>query len=242
MLVALALSVIATLGVHLEQADGVADDERDEILARVVEAAERVGVGPAYLDRQAGRCDPRPACVEGTLARTHADQVLLVRLLGGATRIELELELVEPGRSVPRARPPDRADLREGADRRGVIEELLRAEALAAPPVAPRPPAPDVAPLATNPPPPDTPRAGLYVALGGAVAVASSGVLWLVAGNGEAELRARLDPAGHVKQMTDYDRARAELDTVNIERNVSGALLGVGLAVLGTGVAWWLWH
>jgi YD repeat-containing protein len=120
MLVPLALSVLATLGAHLEQAEGVADNEREEILARVVEAAGRVGIGPATsIARPAAAIRGRRAskgrarmpircCWRGARGRD-ADRA---RARAGVT-----------GSERPRARPPSRADLREGVDRRAPIEE-----------------------------------------------------------------------------------------------------------------------
>lgn len=95
--------VSAGLGVHLEEVVDLPLRDAGEVADALAQAAElRAGVPARVDDPLAPPCFRRrsPRCVGDVAARTGADHLVFVRLIGGVTRIRILAERTDPGGRV----------------------------------------------------------------------------------------------------------------------------------------------
>jgi hypothetical protein len=113
-------------------------------------------------------------------------------------------------------------------------------EARNAPPPPPPPPSPEVVIRSTKPAEKGTPIFPWLVIGAGAVLGIVSAVLWAVAQNNLDTLNKRLmirDGNDLATELT-YEEGLAEVDSINKNRNASGALLGTSIAAIVAGGIW----
>lgn len=246
------------MAVHVELAADVSPKERELVVRIAEDELERLG-WKAERDRGAAkRCRPGSRCFGALLAKHGAEEALLARIIGGASRLRVTLTRAQPGKGSADAR----ADL-EQEDRaqwtRAIGAALERLYPPPSPPVpiteapaespadaAPLEPALAAAPLA---PPPEpvlsgpVPAEGAGLSLGsilcfsGAGALlATSAVLFLSAESSLSDLEARQtrDASGRISGIS-RDEAAEAYDSIDLRRHASaGSLaLGAGLAAVG---------
>jgi hypothetical protein len=230
--VLLGLLLIGTVAIHSELVEGVERNDAAQILDELRRIVEAEAGQTAVLEMgRPGKCEPRPACVGEILGRTHADEALLVRILGAVTRVGLIVERVGPGIAAPaeaQATLTDDPAAREQSLRQlvrslygGTFHRALCAETAPGPPVL------------------------SYVGMGlGAAAIIAGAAIWAGSTNSLNDLQTQLaltDPmTGRINGIS-ASEATASIDSINSRRTASAALAAVGTAVLAGSVIWALW-
>lgn len=187
-LILASLLITASVTVRVEDAPGVTPEETrlvSEALAAAIQ--ERTGATHALDLARDYPCDREDRCLEEIRARTGAEEVVLVKLLGALTKIRLLAEAVNLGSGSRRNAQADLPREQEGwkAPLAGValilfpggIQQTISPRAKAAPPPATAPPA---SPETQRPQEGTTPAE--LVAQGPAPAAESDPTPWIVLG------------------------------------------------------------
>ena len=84
------LMTIASLGVHLEEVVDVSLRDATEVAQSFARSVEgRTGLAPRVDDPLSPRCAPPGRCLGNVAARTNAEDLVFVRLIGGVTKIRV---------------------------------------------------------------------------------------------------------------------------------------------------------
>jgi hypothetical protein len=253
MLAFLGLLAGATIGVHVEIAAEVSSEERDAVTAAIADAIGKSTDHRAVLSATGPKiCSG--GCLSSTKKRLRAEELLLTRYIGGASRIRVTMTRVGEGADKRQAH----ADL-EVEDRGKwadvVSQAVVELYGAKAPPAEvakpePVPEAPALTPAIETQRPEvsvqhDVPRKGAgppviaYLSLGaGGALVVTGAVLWLSANASLSDLRAleeMTDSSGKIVGVTkeEYDRRADSIDTRN---TIGWITVGLGAAAIGAGI------
>lgn len=224
-----ALTLIsATVGLHLEQVVDLPLARALELAGQLSDAIEaRTGARAVVDDPVWSTCKSDDRCLGQIRARTGAETILLLRLVGGVQRVRLvverfpELEVLEPRVEQDVSLDPTAAD----AELR-VLAARLFAEGIAA-----RPPAVETAPPVELPP--DEPPSLLptWLCVGASAALLGAGVAF-----GASSASARSDSQDPLLDDPGFealaDRTQRHAWVANVLYVAAGVSLAAGTALL----------
>ncbi len=224
------LLVTAGLGVHLEEVVDLPLRDATEVARAFADAAERRAGLPARVDDPlAPRCDRSRRCLGDVAARTDAEHLVFLRLIGGVTKIRVvAVRLDSSGlrRAEAVANLPRQLDQAEAPlDRLAGALFPERVEPVVLPPLITADPMPGEEPSRLE-------RAGPWLVIGFGVA---AGVGGTALGLSSASARDRIETQGLTG--TEYTDALGQMQDHGTAANV---LYGVAVASVLTGIAWLL--
>jgi hypothetical protein len=121
---ALGLLALGAITLHLESAEDVSLEDASQILSHLADRIEkRAGEKPSIDDLDWPACPDSGECLSSIRLRTHADEVMLVRLVGGINKVRLIATRIAKDAPLEGA-PQAQADLSRHAPN-GFGEEAL---------------------------------------------------------------------------------------------------------------------
>ena len=136
---ALALLTVAAVGLNVERARGLSDEELVELVAGVETAFGTLGEDRVVLDAQVQwECAPRDECLSQIAERTQSAHVVLLSVYAGPTKIRLGLERLDPaGRKLAESEVDLARAGWQQQELHAAVEPLISSGSPAPPPEAP---------------------------------------------------------------------------------------------------------
>lgn len=240
--------VSATVGVHVEIASELPAADREAVLGMIGTALEGAGHRAVRENGAPKLCPADSPCVSNLRKRLKAEEILLARIIGGASRVRLTLTRAEENKPVRADLDQERRDQWQAAIGEAVTSLFppLIAPIEPAPPpevakTEPPQPPPTTQVIAASPPPERAQPIAAYACWGAAAALVATSAILFASANASLSDHEEgfIRDDGKIVNVT-FQASEKEYDSIDLRRHVSLGALLLGLGIGGAGTLLYL--